>query len=156
VFGTAFSLLERYKGIGIREFDCAGPNEETLFGLAMELHQVELFRDKGRLMRTPWGVTSRINIDPLGTGCRFLKNGRIVEPALIHFCGPHGQGPEYKFCHRVFQDPEPVSKTEYKRLMRTLRLYQTWVSVPRQKIIANQTLKAAYFKLREMVLSKSP
>jgi hypothetical protein len=153
VFGTALSLLERYQDLGIRQFDSAGANDETLFGLAMELHQIELFRDKSRMMRTPWGVTSRIEIDPLGAGCHFLKNGRRVEPALIHFCGPHGSGPEYKFCQRVFQGPELVSKTEYNRLLRSLRRYQTWVSLPRQKIIANKTLKASYFKLREVMLS---
>ena len=96
VFSAANSVLECSAEIGIVNFARAGPGEETVIGLALaQLEMMDLYDDAGRLMRTPLNSRGRIKIDPLGGGCSFLKEGKLVEPAICHFCGDWQYRPAY-------------------------------------------------------------
>ncbi|WP_137680690.1 hypothetical protein [Aurantiacibacter suaedae] len=97
VFTTAEEMRARQTELGILDFDSAGPGEETLFGLAMaKLGVTDLYNDHGRLMRTPLNSTGPIHLDVLGGECRFVKEGALVEPAIVHFCGEWIDHPAYR------------------------------------------------------------
>ena len=97
VFATSEEMLARQAELGILDFDSAGPGEETLFGLAMaKLGITDLYDDNGRLMRTPLNATGPIHLDVLGGECHFEKEGKLVEPAIVHFCGEWIDHPAYR------------------------------------------------------------
>lgn len=86
VFERARELLLRQRELGIRDFDRNGPNDETIYSLALaSLHLTNLYDDRGRLMRPTVAMSGRVRISPLGGGCSFTMYGRIVEPAICHF-----------------------------------------------------------------------
>jgi hypothetical protein len=103
LFDLARDLLRRWRELGLKQFDRAGPNEETVFGLAVEKLGLPLKSGGGRLMKTPVGIIGPLEIDPLGGGTRFNKAGKIVEPAICHFSGKHWTWPEYRICERLLR-----------------------------------------------------
>lgn len=97
VFTVAEEMRDQQAELGILDFDSAGPGEETLFGLAMaKLGFDDLYDDRGRLMRTPLNATGPIHLDILAGECRFEKQGTLVEPAIVHFCGEWIDHPCYR------------------------------------------------------------
>lgn len=97
VFTVAEEMRARQKELGILDFDAAGPGEETLFGLALaKLGFDDLYDDGGRLMRTPLNSTGPIHLDIMRGECRFEKQGKLVEPAIVHFCGEWIDHPAYR------------------------------------------------------------
>jgi hypothetical protein len=97
IFDRARHFCTEAKPLGLRNFDKAGPNDETLIALAMaEQSGSTYYDDLGHLMRTPIGLIGRLEIDALGGGCRFQKGNEIVTPAICHFCGDWSGLPQYK------------------------------------------------------------
>lgn len=97
VFDTAEEMRARQQELGILDFDAAGPGEETLFGLAMaKLGMDKLYDDGGRLMRTPLNATGPVHLDVYASECYFEKQGKLVEPAIVHFCGEWIDHPAYR------------------------------------------------------------
>ena len=97
VFRRAEEMLARQDELGILDFDAAGPGEETLIGLALAAMGVDdLYDDGGRLMRTPLNSEGPIHLDILAGECAFRKQGRRVEPAIVHFCGEWIDHPAYR------------------------------------------------------------
>jgi hypothetical protein len=103
VFHLAGDILRRWQELGLKRFDQAGPNEETVFALAVEKLGLPLKSGGGRLMKTPIGIIGRLQVDPLGGGTRFNKAGKIVEPAICHFSGNRWTWPEYRICERLLR-----------------------------------------------------
>ncbi len=95
VFEQAREILNFYPELGIRQFRNSGPNEEILMGIAMRLNDLKLFRDNGALMKTPKGLIDKIEIDVFQKYSRFNKKGRIVSPAIVHYCGGWVSHPTY-------------------------------------------------------------
>jgi hypothetical protein len=50
-------------------------------------------------MRTPIGIRGPLAIDVLAGWCRFNKQGTVVEPAVVHFCGWRASGFHYRREH---------------------------------------------------------
>ena len=97
IFDRARRFCGEAKALGIRNFDKAGPGEETVIALAMaEQSGSKYYDDLGHLMRTPIGLIGRLEIDALGGGCRFKRGNVIVTPAICHFCGDWIAVPQYK------------------------------------------------------------
>jgi hypothetical protein len=97
IFDRAKHFYTEAKALGIRNFDKAGPGDETVIGLAMaEQSGSKYYDDLGHLMRTPMELVGRLEIDALGGGCRFKKGNVIVTPAICHFCGDWIGVPQYK------------------------------------------------------------
>jgi hypothetical protein len=97
IFSRANELRNEAEHLGIKDFDRAGPGDETLIGLALaELNVLHLYDDHGKLMRTPLNITGSLHVDALGGGCSFNKEGTMVTPAICHFCGEWVLSPEYK------------------------------------------------------------
>ncbi len=96
VFARSDALRLRQVELGIRNFDRSGPGEETLIGLALsQMHVTDLYDDGGKLMRTPLNSSGRIHVDPFRCLGRFIKEGRLVEPAIVHYCGDWIDHPTY-------------------------------------------------------------
>ena len=121
VFERARALRDQADDLGIRPFDRAGPGDESLFGLALGcLADTDLYDDGGGLMATPIGLTGRLAIDPFGGGSRFLKHGRMVEPAICHFAGIYANTIEYRrstYLLRMNRSNSRLSGTEQGRLL---------------------------------------
>lgn len=95
VFKEARSILEMAERLHIKNFDRAGPNDETLLGLALAGHApLPLYDDHGTLMRTPVGLTGNLYFE-FFNGCHFIKSGKEVRPAILHFCGGWASHPVY-------------------------------------------------------------
>jgi hypothetical protein len=136
VFLRAKELRARACALGIKNFDKAGPGDETLIGLSLaSLHVSKLYDDFGNLMRTPLNIAGRLSIDPLGGGCSFNKEGAIVTPAICHFCALWSFSPVYRiseYCLRHGRPPHRLWKVGfiwlfyidwfYKRLRARLRV----------------------------------
>ena len=86
IFDRARRFCAEAKALGIRNFDKAGPGEETVIGLAMaEQSGSKYYDDSGHLMRTPMGLNGRLEIDVLGGGCRFKKRKRDCHSCNLPF-----------------------------------------------------------------------
>lgn len=95
-FKTALEILDDYEAFGIKSFDIAGPGEETIFGMAMaKLKMGPFYDDGGKLMRTPLNSKGPIKLSVLEGVCTFEKEGKIVSPAICHFCGEWADHPAY-------------------------------------------------------------
>jgi hypothetical protein len=130
VFDVAQEILRRAAALGIKNFDRAGPGDETLFALALaKLGRHPLYDDHGRLMRTPLGIAGKLDIDVLAGHCSFLKAGRHVSPAICHFCGTWSRHPSYRlsaFALRHERHPHALRKlgtwTRYHAAHRARRM----------------------------------
>ena len=85
VFDKVRELLVRQRELGIRNFDRHGPNDETLYSLALGINGYPLYDDGGRFMWPTCEISGRIHIQPLGGGCKFVCYGKEVRPAICHF-----------------------------------------------------------------------
>jgi hypothetical protein len=111
LFSLARDILRRWQELGLKRWDGAGPNDETVFGLAAEQAGLSLKSNGDRLMKTLIGIVGDLHIDPLGGGTRFNKGGTIVEPAICHFSGRHPAWSEYYVCERILRKKQrTVSK----------------------------------------------
>ncbi len=117
VFSRARLLLERQQELGILDFDKAGPGEETLIGLALvEMGATDLYNDAAGLMRTPLNSTGEIEIDPIRGRSHFMKEGRDVSPAIVHFCGDYAAHPTYTIARRMLERGAPLKPLEGKAI----------------------------------------
>ena len=108
VFSRAKELRSEARVLGIKDFDKAGPGDETLIALALaELHVSRLYDDHGHLMRTPLNSTGKLRVDALGGGCSFNKEGVIVSPAICHFCADWVLSPQYKIAEYSLRNGRP-------------------------------------------------
>lgn len=101
VFDESKAVLAQARELGIRDFDAAGPGEETLIGIALaKLGITEFYNDNGRLMRTPLNSTGPITAEVMTGESGFIKEGILVRPAILHFCGPWIKHPAYVIASR--------------------------------------------------------
>jgi hypothetical protein len=96
VFATARDLMSRYEQLGFTPLRSGGPNDEPVLAFALALHGVPGVDDGGLSSRTPIGIRGPLRLDVLRGGCRFNKQGVVVEPALVHFCGWRARGFHYR------------------------------------------------------------
>ena len=94
-FETTLELARDWKKLGISEFRGDGPNDERIFGLAMMLHNQNMFEDNGQMMRTPIGLRGCFDIDAITGKSTFKKYNQVVSPALVHFACVWGEHPVY-------------------------------------------------------------
>lgn len=109
IFDESKRIRARAAELGIRDFDASGPGEETLIGLALaglmaaDLSEDRFYNDHGRLMRTPLNSTGRIVAEVTTGESRMVKEGKVVEPAILHFCGPWIRHPAYLIARRELE-----------------------------------------------------
>jgi hypothetical protein len=103
VFETARHLRTRQAELGIRNFDRHGPNDETLYALALGMQNRPLYNDFARLMRTTIAVTGKIHIQPLGGGCRYVYRGKEIQPAICHYVRSSVSAYSYLKCEWILR-----------------------------------------------------
>jgi hypothetical protein len=137
VFKTARELHSNHRDYGIRAFDRSGPNDETVYALALaKLGLLDLYHDEGRLMRTPTGLKGKLCIEPLGGGCTFERYDGVVSPAICHFAGAYLLSAEYGLASYSLQHGIPV-----KEISAQIR---TWT---RAKSVNDRTRKYLGYKI---------
>ncbi|WP_375472174.1 hypothetical protein [uncultured Nostoc sp.] len=94
-FEKALEFSRDWRKLGISEFRGDGPNDERIFGLAMMLHNQNMFEDNGQMMRTPIGLRGSFDIDAITGKSTFQKYNQVVSPALVHFACVWGEHPVY-------------------------------------------------------------
>lgn len=70
--------------------------DEPLMSLAMGMYEQEPVNDYGKGMYTPVGQTGQFRMDVLKGFCEFIKNGRKVTPAIMHFGFGHTRAFHYR------------------------------------------------------------
>jgi hypothetical protein len=85
VFKTARMLMENFRELRFKEFRGDGPNDESLYSVAMAIHGLSITSMGEGGMWTPINSKGKITIDILGGICHFMKEGRQVKPDIIHF-----------------------------------------------------------------------
>jgi hypothetical protein len=92
VFSEARRIEKNYESLGIEKFR-ASVADEPVFAIALALTNIEAVTDEqGLTMRTPLNMTGSIHIDVLQGYCHFIKEGKLVQPAIAHFCGGFAEG----------------------------------------------------------------
>lgn len=100
VYEVANFYLNHYKSIGINDFR-GGINEEPLMSISMSLAKIDPVDDDGKGMYTPIGIRGSLKIDSLKGFCKFDKEGLIVEPSVIHFCGDFSA--QFHYLREIFK-----------------------------------------------------
>ena len=85
LFTTARDLLNRSADLKFGDFRGDGPNDESLYSVAMAIHGLTGTDMGDGGMRTLINSTSPLIVDiPRGI-CTFVKRGRVLTPDIIHF-----------------------------------------------------------------------
>lgn len=133
VFSAAREYFNEYRQYGLKVFDRGGPGDETVIALALaKLGFLELYRDGGRLMRTPTGLKGKLNIDPIAGYCHFERYDGLVHPAICHFAGPYLLMPEYRLA--VASLRHGVPQRELPFTVRARATCAAWAAQIRQVI----------------------
>jgi hypothetical protein len=88
-FRTSRKLMEDSRALRLGEFRRNGPADETLYSLAMAIHQVGPTWMGVRGMWTPCGYKGRLRLDVLKGTCSFQKEGMHLSPEIVHFPGEY-------------------------------------------------------------------
>lgn len=111
IFDESKRIRSRSDELGILDFDASGPGEETLIGLALaKLGVDDFYNDGGRLMRTPLNSSGPIIAEVMSGECHFIKEGRRVEPAIIHYCGPWIHHPTYEIARKELERSKRLNR----------------------------------------------
>jgi hypothetical protein len=89
VFETARNILENWRTIRLGEFRRDGPNDETVYALAMAIHRIGPTWMGARGMWTPCGYKGPLLLDALRGTCSFEKEGMKLSPEIVHFPGEY-------------------------------------------------------------------
>jgi hypothetical protein len=84
-FETARGLLKEAVALRFSDFRGDGPNDESIYSVAMAIHGLTVTDTGDGGMWTPIAATSPIVIDVPKGICHFVKLGRIVTPDVVHF-----------------------------------------------------------------------
>lgn len=97
VFAEAREMWSQYESIGLGQFrDTMFRADEPILSIGMARHGVQAMPDPGTVMNTPIGIRGRMRINLLSATCSFNKDGRVVRPAVAHFCGFYRDGGYYR------------------------------------------------------------
>jgi hypothetical protein len=133
VFAAAREYFNDYRQYGLKAFDRGGPGDETVIALALaKLGFVDLYNDRGRLMRTPTGLKGKLNIDPVAGYCHFERYDGLVHPAICHFAGPYLLMPEYRLAAASLR--HGVSRGELSTLVRMKATCGAWAAQLKQQL----------------------
>lgn len=86
-FETVEQVLADYKALRFPCFRSDGPNDEAIFSVAMALHGLSATSMGCRGMWTPISSPGSLQLDVVAGTCRFEKEGRVVQPDVVHFAG---------------------------------------------------------------------
>ncbi|CAE6741314.1 hypothetical protein [Paraburkholderia haematera] len=130
VFSAAREYFNNYRHYGLKAFDRGGPGDETVIALALSrLGLLNLYRDGGRLMRTPTGLKGTLEIDPIVGYCSFERYDGLVHPAICHFAGPYLLMPEYRLAAASLRNGK--SRAELSSVVWIQATFGAWAATAR-------------------------
>jgi len=88
-FATARNMLDNWRALRLCEFRRDGPNDESLYSLAMAVHHINPTSMGAGGMWTPVGYKGPLLLDALKGTCSFEKEGMKLAPEIIHFPGEY-------------------------------------------------------------------
>lgn len=88
VFHAARDLAESYEQLGFDRFN-RGIADEPLLSIALASHGVAAIPTMPDASASLLGTVGQPDMDVLGGRARFLKYGRPMEPAIVHFAADH-------------------------------------------------------------------
>ena len=132
VVEKAHQIYQDRAALKIRNFDSAGPNDETIYGLALESTGRQAYHAWGKFMKTPLSAITRVKVDPKRQICEFSNKYAHQTPAILHFAGPSVRSLEYKFCIWYFN--KKPGTTVYNTVLGLLTLWQYLTFYPISKI----------------------
>ncbi len=86
-FETVEQVLADYKALRFPSFRSDGPNDEAIFSVAMALHGLSATSMGYKKMWTPISCPGSLQLDVVAGARRFEKEGRVVQPDVVHFAG---------------------------------------------------------------------
>jgi hypothetical protein len=89
-FEKAREILNRASELGLYEFRGNGPNDESVYAIAMALYGIAPTLIRPRGMWTPIGYTGPFRLDAIRGQCSFRKDGMMLTPDIVHFPGEYG------------------------------------------------------------------
>jgi hypothetical protein len=95
IFQDANEVYKNYHSYGFATLGNGQRSEEPCFAVATGKRGIAPIEDHGKLMRTPFGLQGRLDIDVLAGRCDFVKHGTPVSPAVVHFASPWRFHPTY-------------------------------------------------------------
>ncbi|MCZ4068377.1 hypothetical protein O1W71_11920 [Microbacterium sp. H37-C3] len=97
LFAGARELWDDYDDLGFGQFRTNLVRaDEPLFAIAMARNGVAASPDDGTVMNTPIGLSGRVRLNLSKQLSQFVKHGRSVHPAVVHFCGFYRFGGSYR------------------------------------------------------------
>jgi hypothetical protein len=95
IFDTSKDIVKNYEAYNIVKVR-GEIADEPLMSLAMGIYNQEPIDDHGKGMYTPVGQSGQFKMDVLRGYCEFSKNGRVVNPAIMHFGFGHTRAFHYR------------------------------------------------------------
>jgi hypothetical protein len=95
IFDTSKDIVKNYQNYNLVKVR-GEIADEPLMSLAMGLHDQEPINDHGKGMYTPVGQSGQFKMDVLKGYCEFVKTGRGVSPAIMHFGFGHTRAFHYR------------------------------------------------------------
>lgn len=103
-FDTARKIMDNWRELRLAPFRRNGPNDESVYSVAMAMHNVSLTYMGCGGMWTPCGYRGKLSLDGIRGTCSFEKEGEIRTPEVIHFPG------EYIYCFPYVRECARIRK----------------------------------------------
>ncbi|MGA8729175.1 MAG: hypothetical protein WB608_10535 [Terracidiphilus sp.] len=103
-FDTARKIMDNWRELRLAPFRRNGPNDESVYSVAMAMHNVSLTYMGCGGMWTPCGYSGKLSLDGIHGTCSFEKEGEIRTPEVIHFPG------EYIYCFPYVRECARIRK----------------------------------------------
>jgi hypothetical protein len=118
-FETARTVMANWKELRLKDFRGDGPNDETVYSIAMSIHKLTVTDTGEGGMWTPINSVGPIKLDVLKGDCRFRKAGRDLKPDIVHFATVWAETYPYrrdclrleKFARNSYADPAKADLT---------------------------------------------
>lgn len=91
-FESARQIMDDWRELRLAPFRRNGPNDESVYSVAMAMHGLSLTYMGSVGMWTPCGYRGKLSLDGIHGTCSFEKEGEIRTPEVVHFPG------EYIYC----------------------------------------------------------
>lgn len=101
-FETARKVMDDWRELRLAPFRRNGPNDESVYSVAMAMHNMSLTYMGSGGMWTPCGYRGKLSLDGIRGTCSFEKEGEIRTPEIIHFPGEYIYSfPYVRECARI-------------------------------------------------------
>ena len=95
IFQQCRKIMDHYEELPL-DLVPTGATDEVAFSLAVAMHGLPAIDDNWASLAAPNGDQERLCIDVLGGKTNIVRDGKCIQPAVIHFSGKWINGSEYR------------------------------------------------------------